>query len=160
MTATIDDVVEHYAVLRGHLAALHTEAFLAIDVTMPQAQLLYMVVARPDMSVSSIARRFRVGLSAASGLVDRLVDHGYLDRHEDPSDRRQHLVSATPAGADIVERLRELDESLMHRLLVGLSQAELRALDSGIIALAEQAALLAADAPIPVSGTTAERTTA
>jgi DNA-binding MarR family transcriptional regulator len=142
-------VVANFAALRGCVASLHTEAFLAIDVTMPQAQLLYIVATRPDLSMTAIAAQLNVGLSAVSGLVDRLVEHGYLARHEDPTDRRQHLVSATRDGLAVIDRLREIDDDLFRRLLVGLDASELAALDRGIVALVRQATLLAADASQP-----------
>jgi len=158
VVSSIDDVIVRFRTLRAHALSLHAEAFLAVDVTMPQAQLLYIVAARPDMSMSAIAAQLRVGLPAVSGLVDRLVEHGYLARREDPSDRRQQLVSATPEGLAVMERLRELDDDLIRRLLQGLSVAELVALDTGITALVRQASALTADTSPTTSGRRPERT--
>ena len=157
---SINDVVARFDALRVCVSTLHTEDFLAIDVTMSQARLLHVVTTQPGMSMSAIAAQLHVGLSAVSGLVDRLVEHGYLDRREDPSDRRQHLVSATAAGLAAMDRLRELDEKLVRRLLAGLSGSELSALDTGFAALVRQASKLRAAAGSTPSGRSPERTSA
>jgi DNA-binding MarR family transcriptional regulator len=91
------------------------------------------------MSMSALAGELEVGLSAVSGLVDRLVAVGYLGRREDASDRRQQLVDVTPSGAAALDRLRELRLELMRRLLAGLQPDELEALRDGLRALDREA---------------------
>jgi DNA-binding MarR family transcriptional regulator len=70
-----------------------------------------------------------------SGLVDRLVAGGYLQRREDPGDRRQQLVTATPAGIAALDRLRELNSEALRRLITGLDARELEALLISVTAL-------------------------
>ena len=103
-----------------HVAGWHAPDFLGLEVTMSQAKCLYVVSLRPGIGMSALAEQLNVGLSSASGLVDRLVEHGYLERHEDPADRRQQQVLLTPAGAAVVERIRELNAELLRALLAGL----------------------------------------
>ena len=81
--------------------------FLAVDVTMSQAKLLYLVTAQPGIVMSALAAQLGVSLSTVSGLVDRLVEHGHIERREDPADRRQQRVTVTAEGASVVERMRE-----------------------------------------------------
>lgn len=132
-------IVEHFGSLMRHVSGWHAPGFLALDVTMSQAKCLYIVALRPGIGMSALAAQLRVGLSAVSGLVDRLVEHGYLERQEDPVDRRQQRLSLTDAGAAVIERIRELNTDLLRMLLAGLSAAELRALRTGIAALDREA---------------------
>ena len=74
------------------LADSHAPEFLEIDVTMPQAKLLYLLGAAGELHMSELVARLGVSLSTVSGLVDRVVDHGLATRREDPADRRQVLV--------------------------------------------------------------------
>jgi DNA-binding MarR family transcriptional regulator len=65
--------------------------------------------------MSEISERFDVTPAAASQLVDKLVQSGYLERAEDPSDRRARLLKLSPAGLRLVEegineRYRWMDE--------------------------------------------------
>mgnify|MGYP001815724833 FL=1 len=118
-----------------HAAGSHAPEFLGVDVTMPQAKVLYLVSMRPGVPMSAIAAELGVGPSAVSGLVDRLVALGHIERQEDPGDRRQQLVTITPAGSAALDRMRELRAEVMRRLLAGLSPAELAAMRTSLVAL-------------------------
>ena len=137
--STADAILGHFASLMHHVAGWHAPDFLGVDVTMSQAKCLYIVSVRPGIGMSAMAEQLRVGPSAISGLVDRLVDHGYLERREDPADRRQQQLTLTAAGERVVEHIRELNAEHLRTLLQGLDTAELEALREGIAALDRQA---------------------
>jgi DNA-binding MarR family transcriptional regulator len=109
---------------------------------MSQAKCLYVVSVRPGIGMSALADQLHVTPAALSGLVDRLVDHGYLARREDPADRRQLRVSLTDAGSSVMEHIRELNERQLRHLLAGLSGRELESLRTGMAALDRQASQL------------------
>ena len=50
------------------------------------------------MKIADIAQATGLTHNAASRLVDRLVQAGYVSRAEDAHDRRQKRVELTPAG--------------------------------------------------------------
>jgi DNA-binding MarR family transcriptional regulator len=134
-----DEILDHYASLMRHVADWHTSEFLGVDVTMSQAKVMYVASVRPGIGMSALAAELGVSLSAVSGLVDRLVAIGYLERREEPSDRRQQLVALTAAGAAALDVLRELRAELMRRLMAGLDAAELASLRDGLAALDREA---------------------
>ena len=115
-----EDILDRFQSLMRHVADSHAPEFLGVDVTMPQAKVLYVVSLRPGIPCPRSLRSWRSASRPTSGLVDRLVASGYLERREDPSDRRQQLVTITPAGAAALDRLRELRLELMRRLVAGL----------------------------------------
>jgi len=133
--AVEEQVLDRFRSLLQHAAGTHAPDFLGVDLTMPQAKLLYLVSLRPGLAMSVIAAELGVGPPAVSGLVDRLVALGHLMRREDPSDRRQQLVYLTEAGATALDRLRELNVSALRRLLAGLAPDELAALLTSLTAL-------------------------
>jgi len=139
--STTDAILEHFGSLMRNVSAWHAPDFLGVEVTMSQAKCLYVVSLHPGIGMSATSEHLGVGSSAVSGLVDRLVEHGYLGRHEDPSDRRQQQLSLTPAGAAVVDRIRELNAGHLRSLLLGLDSTELEALREGIAALDRQARL-------------------
>ena len=132
-------VLADFETLVREMASAHAPEFLEVDVTMSQAKVLYMVSIHPGTNMSMVATRLGVGLSAVSGLVDRLVEHGYLTRQEDADDRRQHLLELSPQGTLVIERIRELNVRHFERLIAGLSGDELEALHRGIAAMAREA---------------------
>ena len=118
-----------------HVAESHAPEFLGVDITMSQAKALYLLSVRPGATMSSIAAELGVGASAVSGLVDRLVAQGYVERKEDPGDRRQQLVTITTAGTATLDRMREMRAKVTLRLLKGLDDGELAAFRTSLIAL-------------------------
>jgi DNA-binding MarR family transcriptional regulator len=122
-------VVRRYDELMACVAASHAPDFVAVDVTMAQLKVLYLVAARDSLNISALADLLGVTLSTGSGVVDRLVDHGLLERRHDPVDRRHVVVSLTPAGRALIERMRELSSRRVRPMLVELDGADLAALE-------------------------------
>src|SRR4051812_14744732 len=77
-----------YEVLEQRLMSVHAPEFAALDITMAQAKLLYVVTAAGDLTMSEVAQRLGVTLSTASGAVDHLVAQGLVARTDDPANRR------------------------------------------------------------------------
>jgi len=121
----LDQVISGYESLMQRLAESHAPGFLEIDITMPQAKLLYLLGALGDLRMSELVARLGVSLSTVSGLVDRVVEHGLATRREDPADRRHVVVGLTPAGSDFIDRFRELNARQMRELLEELDAADL-----------------------------------
>jgi DNA-binding MarR family transcriptional regulator len=110
----------------------HAPEFTEVGVTMAQAKVLYVVMAAGELRLSELAGRLGIGSSSASELVERLVELGFLHRHDDPSDRRQVVITATPDATELLERFRELNERQLRALLATLDQDELDAVDRAI----------------------------
>lgn len=137
--ARIDRVVASYELLMHRIASSHAPDLMEVAVTMSQAKVLYLIAASEGMRMSELAVRLGVSISTTSGLVDRLVDHGLLARHDDPGDRRQVVVTITPTGNADLERFRELNAAQMRRLLARLGDSELDVVERATVLLAAAA---------------------
>jgi DNA-binding MarR family transcriptional regulator len=83
--------------------------------SMPQFSILMQLHYKGPCGMSEISERFDVTAAAASQLVDKLVQAGYIERTEDPHDRRAKLLKLSSNGAKLVdngiqERYRWMDE--------------------------------------------------
>lgn len=83
--------------------------------SMPQFSILMQLHYKGACGLSEISERFNITAAAASQLADKLVQGGYLERTEDPSDRRAKLLRLSENGAKLVdngiqERYRWMDE--------------------------------------------------
>lgn len=126
--------------LMSRVAVGHAPEFLGIEISMPQAKALYLVTTEGGVHMSELAARLHVTLSTVSGLVERLVEHGLVARHDDPADRRQVVVTATHAGLELVQRFREFNDAQLGALLETLDERELAIVAEGLEALARAAA--------------------
>jgi len=94
--------------------------------SMPQFSLLMQMHYKGACGMSEVSERFEITPAAASQLVDKLVQSGFVQRVEDPHDRRAKLLNLTDKGRDLIqkgieERYRWVDE------LAGKLTAEERA---------------------------------
>ena len=83
--------------------------------SMPQSSILMQLHYRGTCSVSDISDRFDFSAAAASQLVDKLVHADYLERTEDPTDRRAKLLTLSDKGKELInhgteERYRWMDD--------------------------------------------------
>ncbi len=110
----------------------HAAEFTELTITMAQAKLVYVVVAGGSLHLAELAARLGIGSSSASEQVDRLVDLDLLRRVDDPADRRQVVVTATPQAEEMLERFRELNQRQLRELLAHLDRDELRVVANSI----------------------------
>ncbi len=136
----IDRVLASYELLMHRIASSHAPDLMEIGVTMSQAKVLYLVAAGQGTRMSELAAHLGVSISTMSGLVDRLVDHELLARHDDPADRRQVVVTITEKGSGHLERFRELNAAQMRRLLARLGDEALAVVERATGLLADAAA--------------------
>jgi DNA-binding MarR family transcriptional regulator len=120
----IEQAIADSEELMQRLADNHAPEFLEIDITMPQAKVLYLVAASGTLHMADLVARLGVSLSTISGLVERLVDQGLAARHDDPADRRQVVVSLTLEGTRFIDRFRELNASQLRDLLAVMDDDE------------------------------------
>jgi len=59
-------------------------------------------------------------------LLDRLVEHGLLERRHDPRDRRANRLFLTAAGRQLVDDLDSLRDSIAEKVLQDVSRASIQ----------------------------------
>ena len=69
------------------------------DVTLPRFDLMAQLDKAPDgMTLSDVSKRMMVRNGNVTGLVERLVESGHLDRRTSDTDRRVQVIRLTKAG--------------------------------------------------------------
>src|SRR5215510_13387399 len=72
--------------------------------SMPQFSIMMQLHYRGACGMSKISEGYDITPAAASQLVDKLVQGGFIQRIEDPHDRRAKLLNLTDKGRDLVQR--------------------------------------------------------
>ncbi|GDX80028.1 MarR family transcriptional regulator [Deltaproteobacteria bacterium] len=98
-------LIELMGLLHSRMAGDAMQLMAELNLTMPQMVCLHILKNANTRSVGSIGGALSLSPSATSHLIDRLFERGIVTREEDPADRRQKLVSITPLGVEIVDRL-------------------------------------------------------
>lgn len=71
--------------------------------SMSQIGALFQVRRRGTCTVGDLGESLGITTSAASQLVDRIVQQGLMQRSEDPSDRRVRQIALTAGGQEVLQ---------------------------------------------------------
>ncbi|MCX7791186.1 MAG: MarR family transcriptional regulator [Chloroflexaceae bacterium] len=97
------------------------------DLTVPQFMILNY--ATPEgVPLSEISARMLCDNSNLTGIVDRLITKGYVQRRNDPQDRRVSLICLTPEGADKLRRIKPRHHARVSRRMRTLSETQVQEL--------------------------------
>jgi len=98
--------------------------------TTSQLFTLVLLDAAPEAGVpmNALARELGVSLPTVTGVVDRLVREGLVERGADPADRRVVLVRLTDTGRDVFGRILTALEHVVRSVLARMGDEEREAM--------------------------------
>ena len=123
----------------GSCNALSQKLLDAHDLSLTHWVILTALWRRDGMTISEVARYYRVNDPAASRVIDRMVDKGLVARSADPADRRVSRIFLTEkarALAHLIDFYKEINAIL----LKGFSDEEAKALCRMLERIGENAA--------------------
>ena len=107
--------------------------------SMSQLSTLFRIYHSRACGVSSIGDHLGVTNAAASQMVDRLVQLGFLERSENPLDRRMRHLSLTEKGRSVVEDSLAARRGWMAQLTDALSPQDQSAIIAALTILTQAA---------------------
>ncbi|GAB3399509.1 hypothetical protein GCM10027515_05990 [Schumannella luteola] len=132
--ATIADVMNAFVVLRSKNAKLVGNLAASAGITTTDVRALFYVGGNDDVTPKKVAEYLGLTTGAMTSLVDRNEAAGFMQRTNNPTDRRSFLLELTDAGRDLVKRngqtyadafsaaVAPADYDAVHRAFVGLSE--------------------------------------
>jgi MarR family transcriptional regulator for hemolysin len=96
--------------------------------TWAQWAVLARLERQEGLKQSELAESLDIQPITLTRLIDRLCDHGMIERRADPHDRRAKRLFLTAAARPVLDRLWGLGNDLMADVLDGVAEAELREL--------------------------------
>ncbi len=112
------------------------------NLSLPQLNILIHLVHNEDCNISGMGIEFGVTNAAISQLLDKLVQQGYVNRHEDPQDRRNKILVLTEDGRRIANEGMLERKKWFARLVTTLTDEEKQQVDNSFSLLINKAALL------------------
>ena len=96
------------------------------DVTLPRFDLMAQLDRAPNgMTLGELSQRMMVSNGNVTGLAERLVEQGLLDRRPSPNDRRAQIVSLTAEGRRAFRAMARTHEDWIAEVFAGLDAAEI-----------------------------------
>ena len=95
--------------------------------SMSQMAALFKIKRTGVCSVADVGEDLQVSSAAASQMLDRLVLQGFIERIENPDDRRGKRLSLTQKGQDMLQKSIYARQLWIEELYNSLSPEEMRA---------------------------------
>jgi DNA-binding MarR family transcriptional regulator len=99
------------------------------DVTLPRFDLMAQLERAPKgMTLGELSQRMMVSNGNVTGLVDRLVEQGLINRRPSAKDRRAQIVSLTAQGRRFFRTMARTNGDWIGEIFAGLSGDDIDAL--------------------------------
>ena len=135
-----------YLMRKANVGTFNTIAELDLSFTQIKV-LCALEMDGQDRSVKSLADSMSVSLPAMSRAVDGLFERGFVQREEDPTDRRMKRVRLTESGRSVPLALNEARMSALHELIGSLDGEEAESLQKALALMLERRPEIAAYSP-------------
>lgn len=136
-----DDLVSALLTASRALVGVSARSLADVEdtVTLTQFRTLVVLSAHGDGTLVHLAAQLGVNASTAQRQVDRLVGIGLVDRRENPQDRRELLLTITPAGRSLINRVSRRRRAAIARIVGGIPEEQRGALIAALDAFAAAA---------------------
>lgn len=94
------------------------------QISSTQLHVLFLLMSDGQMPMGRLAELLGVSLPNVTGIIERMVENGYVERLRTDDDRRVVAVRATELGHQTVEEIDMIRRSQMAAVLARLSQEQ------------------------------------
>jgi DNA-binding MarR family transcriptional regulator len=131
------------AQIGGHAAARFADRLSTLDLIPAQAGVLRLVHASEGLSQQKLGATLQMAPSRLVGLIDELEHRGFLERRDQPSDRRSYALYLTAKGRDVLKEIAHVARAHQQELCAALNDEERDLLAALLWRIAEQQGLTA-----------------
>jgi 4'-phosphopantetheinyl transferase len=128
----VNEVLDDVGYLMKDLRCAMTDRFANHGASMTQLNVLWQLEQQGPISMSRIADLLDVSMPNATGLIDRMVERGLVERVGDPDDRRVVLVRPSAAGLAALDANVGVKRDRMRTICEHLNDEQLAAVRGAI----------------------------
>jgi 5'-methylthioadenosine phosphorylase len=93
-------------------------------ITLPQLLILELLSRQGAFKMTDLAKFMQVTTAASTGIVQRLVRLGYVQREYDAQDRRIVRIKLVPKGAELIKKISQQRTQSVVRIFGQISQED------------------------------------
>jgi DNA-binding MarR family transcriptional regulator len=97
-----------------------------------QYRMLGLLMKSGPISMSEIGRQLYISKPSMTTLADTLIENGWIERHNDPDDRRVINLTITPKGKKHLQQAFEICRTDVKTLISGLEDHDLQRLSASL----------------------------
>lgn len=102
------------------------EEWIELDQRFSKSELFTLLVLdkRKEITMSELVEYINTPMSTATGIADRLVKNGYVERERSETDRRVVVLRLTDEGVQLLNRLKDMIYGYLSMLIEDLTEEE------------------------------------
>jgi DNA-binding MarR family transcriptional regulator len=139
LAQTIQVLQQKMEALEGAIVPIVPQDWLLTDLTMPQLKVMLILWREGPARMSELASGLAVTLATATGVVDRLVEKGYVVREGLPGDRRVVICRLSQEGQEFMKALWMSGRVQTARVLEVMTPEQLKIVAQGVEVFIEAA---------------------
>jgi DNA-binding MarR family transcriptional regulator len=116
MNALSNEVLDSFYAINKAIFRLVKSDADRIGITVVQLKVLHEISTCPNIGLGELAEHLRLTNSTVSGVIDRLVHSGLVDRVTSPQDRRAISLQLTDEGRNKLANFIDSESVLVERL--------------------------------------------
>ncbi|HML50459.1 MAG TPA: MarR family transcriptional regulator [Propionicimonas sp.] len=133
--ALLREIFELHSQVHDQALAIAGPMPMPAELTMQQFRVLGFIVKDPGMTGHELGVSLGVSAPTASGLVDRLVEKGLLERADDATDRRIRRLHITEEGMALTRQLDSLLQRAMIEVIKNTTVEDLEIMRASAVAM-------------------------
>ena len=111
------------------ITASYAPYFKPFGITYPQYLVLMVLWEKDHLIISEITERLMLETNTVTPLLKRMESQGLIVRQQSQADSRQRIVSLTPEGRKLEEKMKEVPNCIAREVVgAGIGVEELQAL--------------------------------
>ena len=135
--ATVSRIIETSIYLQTESRRLAKEQCARLGITATQLNVLKMLQAIGELSLSELSKKMAATNSTVTGIVDRMVAAGLVVREQSADDRRVWKIKPTAQGRALAKKIDIAPWEILRTALEALPEPELNALIATLAKVAQ-----------------------
>ncbi len=119
-----DKINEIFPVMMKEFARQQGDELYKEKITLPQFFILVILNRSGESKMTDMAHSMNVTSAAMTGIIERLVNYGYVTRLFDFKDRRIIRVKLTQKGEDLLRKINQQRRKMIINIFGKISQSE------------------------------------
>jgi len=111
-------------VIMNKFAGRLTKELFKERITLPQFFILVCLEKEGESKMTSLAHVMNVSTAAMTGVIERLVKYGYVQRNTDPRDRRIVKIKLTVKGTELIRKMNQQRREMIIKIFGKISETD------------------------------------
>lgn len=123
-----DRMKSFHRIMKSHMS----NNALKANMSLPQFTCIFILSKMGKAKMSDLADALTLSYASATNLINKLCDSGYVERYDDPTDRRVVYVELSDKGKEITQNVLNSDRTFINEKTKSYSEEDKETLLKGL----------------------------